>query len=490
MRHHSTLMLSGAVALAAVLLGSPVLVAQGVSHWALDETSPGPVVDAVGGFNGTNNGATINQPGQFGTAYDFDGTSDYVNIGDLSAFNFDYSTPFTVSAWVRRDGVGTRSVLSKVNPNSPYDGWVVAQRTIGANQALSFSLGASDPNRLLIESDIGIPGGALSHIVVTYDGSGTGAGVKQYINGLPVSTVATRNNPVGTAINAQPVTIGSYAGANRFFDGLIDDVGVFNQALSFSQVRSVFQNGVADFNAGATVSGDVLVASYDGSYAPDSATPPAGQTTWSVFDNIAVAGGDITPNSPSAGLANINDNSTGGRLSFFDTLTDSTLVDQPWTMETRMRINSASLPANTFVATGVRDEGGAGGKNAMLGLNPDGSLFIGSASLAVSVDNFIDGLFHTYRVEKFDDEGEFFLQVFIDDIPQFAAPLAYGDLPSQSDTTNGIGFFSSTPGLSNVDVDFLTLNIPLAAVPEPGSLVLWCLTSCIAIVWFYRRRGA
>lgn len=376
-----------------------------------------------------------------------------------------------------------------MNPNSPFDGWVVAQRQIGANQALSFSLGASTTDRLLIESDVTIPGGTLSHVVVSYDGSGTAAGVEQYIGGLPVSVSVTTNNPVGTAVNSQPVTIGSYAGANRFFDGLIDDVGVFSQALNFSRVRSVYQNRVAAHNAGAAVSGDVLVASYDGSYAPDCATPPAGQTTWSVFDNIGGAGGDITPNSPGAGLANINDNSTGGRLSFFDTLTHSTLVDQPWTMETRLRINSLNFGTGTFVAIGVRDEGGAGGKNAMLGFNPDGSLFLGSASQVVSTDDLLDSTFHTYRVEKYEDDGDFLVQVFIDGDPQFGTAIDYSTLANQLDTSNGIGFFSSTPGQSNVDVDFPTLNIPLAAVPEPASLMLWAIVACVASAWCWRQRG-
>lgn len=77
----------------AVMLCTSGANAQPLSHWTLDEAATGAVVDSVGGFNGTNNGATINQPGQFGPAYDFDGANDYVNIGDLAAFDFDYNTP-------------------------------------------------------------------------------------------------------------------------------------------------------------------------------------------------------------------------------------------------------------------------------------------------------------------------------------------------------------------------------------------------------------
>ena len=53
-----------------------------VSYWKLDETVAGPVVDCYGSYDGTNNGATINQPGWVEKAYSFDGVDDYVDSGD------------------------------------------------------------------------------------------------------------------------------------------------------------------------------------------------------------------------------------------------------------------------------------------------------------------------------------------------------------------------------------------------------------------------
>ena len=61
----------------------------------------------------------------------------------MPAFNFNYNTPFSASAWVRRDGTGTRAIIGKINPNSPFDGWVIAQRDPGNGmQAIDFSLGS------------------------------------------------------------------------------------------------------------------------------------------------------------------------------------------------------------------------------------------------------------------------------------------------------------------------------------------------------------
>ena len=68
-----------------------------VAHWKLDETSGTTVLDSAGSYNGTNNGATINPPGQIGTAYSLDGVDDWLECGAAGDFGL---TEFTVMAWV------------------------------------------------------------------------------------------------------------------------------------------------------------------------------------------------------------------------------------------------------------------------------------------------------------------------------------------------------------------------------------------------------
>ena len=60
-----------------------------ISYWKLDETSAGSVVDSVGSYPGTNNGATINQPGQVYTSYYFD-SSDTIDCGIMIGFLIKY----------------------------------------------------------------------------------------------------------------------------------------------------------------------------------------------------------------------------------------------------------------------------------------------------------------------------------------------------------------------------------------------------------------
>ena len=52
-----------------------------ISYYYLDEASGTTAYDALGNYNGTNNGATVNQAGKVGKAYSFDGTNDRINLG-------------------------------------------------------------------------------------------------------------------------------------------------------------------------------------------------------------------------------------------------------------------------------------------------------------------------------------------------------------------------------------------------------------------------
>ena len=76
-----------------------------VYYWKLDETSAGPVVDCYGSNDGTNHGATINQLGMVGTAYSFDGSTDYIDAPNNHNLGADHD--WTVSFWFKGDSSST-----------------------------------------------------------------------------------------------------------------------------------------------------------------------------------------------------------------------------------------------------------------------------------------------------------------------------------------------------------------------------------------------
>jgi hypothetical protein len=81
---------------------------------------------------------------------------------------------------------------------------------------------------------------------MTYDGSATTAGIKLYVNG---SLFASNGSMVGSythmIASTVPVLIGSFTPNNnnykQFINGSIDDVRVYNRALSASEIRAIYQ---------------------------------------------------------------------------------------------------------------------------------------------------------------------------------------------------------------------------------------------------------
>ena len=69
------------------------------------------MVDSYNGYNGTNNGATVGQPGKINTAYAFNGSTSYVAV---PCMNYDQ---LTISAWFYRDAKDT------VNADAIWGGW-------------------------------------------------------------------------------------------------------------------------------------------------------------------------------------------------------------------------------------------------------------------------------------------------------------------------------------------------------------------------------
>jgi hypothetical protein len=141
--------------------------------------------------------------------------------------------------------------------------------------------------------------------------------------------------------------------ASAFFGGRIMkslSVRVFRLPAITAQVVFVGSLGLALSAMGLPVS-DVF--RYDGTYMPNSGSPPAGQSTWNQYIGT---GASITPNAPSAGVATLDDTSTGGghRVAINKTYSDPVFIANPadttWEYATRLQIDNytGSSNANYF----------------------------------------------------------------------------------------------------------------------------------------------
>jgi hypothetical protein len=163
---------------------------------------------------------------------DFNGTTNEVIIPNQTSLN--PSTAITVEAWIKADVWATSifqgSIVAHDSWTSISEGW--ALRT-GANGSLSFVIALNNNGSWYEAQSTAIMSvNKWYHVAGTYDGSV----VKIYINGKEVGSVTQAGTITPSTV---AMKIGNFPGpgANRYFDGQIDEVRIWNTALSQNTLR-------------------------------------------------------------------------------------------------------------------------------------------------------------------------------------------------------------------------------------------------------------
>ena len=214
--------------------------------WKLDETSGTTAADSSGnGLAGALSNGPAWTPGQIGRGLLFDGADDYVNIGNVSELNFERMNAFSGAAWIYPTDVSaeSHSIMSKGGSISPYQGWNFDQYCRSNNKATSISLQIMhDAGNNYIE--VHAPQDSIAvnqwyHVCFTYDGSSQASGVKLYINGVSQTTTIVMNTLSASIANYFGAGIGMRNGSLQPYQGKIDDVRIYNRALSATEVAAL-----------------------------------------------------------------------------------------------------------------------------------------------------------------------------------------------------------------------------------------------------------
>ena len=204
-----------------------------VSRWKLD----GNTNDSWGSSNGTNNGVTFTNEslcvsGQCGS---FNGTS-YIDCGDAS--NLNIRTNITIGSWIKINGsiADSYRIVSKFNnEDGSYDGYSVSF-TLSAVYFQIFRNGVGNDGTV----NYAIPLNTFIYMVNVYDGTS----VKLYINGIYINSAPASVNSIGTT--STNLQIGRYVSGIQYFNGIMDDVRIYDAALPVSQIK---QNYIAGLNS-------------------------------------------------------------------------------------------------------------------------------------------------------------------------------------------------------------------------------------------------
>ena len=198
-----------------------------VAAYAFNEASGITTADISGNNNtGTlTNGPTRTAAGKFGAAVSFDGVNDHVLVPASASLNL--TTAMTLEAWV--------------NPSVTLSSW---KAILQKEQDAYFLTASSDQNQpasgftlstgaccTITKATAALVPNTWTHVAATYDGTQ----LRMYINGMPVSSTPDTGTIQTTTT---PLRIGGNTYGSEFFQGLIDEVRIYNRALTQAEIQT------------------------------------------------------------------------------------------------------------------------------------------------------------------------------------------------------------------------------------------------------------
>lgn len=221
-----------------------------VGYWRLGEHSYPTVPDlSASGNDGTMtnmaaNDIVVDAPRPHESFYSlYYNSTGYVNIGNVAPLSFERTTAFSISAWVKFSkyiDAAANTILAKKQFNAPARGWILGYE----NTRIPYFVLTNTPstNELIVTTVDPLVRGEWVHLVVTYDGSSSAAGVVFYVDGSPVSMNTTSDTLSATIVNSISAQIGA-SEANLFGEGAFGDIAVVQKVLSPTEVSAIYNGG-------------------------------------------------------------------------------------------------------------------------------------------------------------------------------------------------------------------------------------------------------
>jgi len=195
------------------------------------------------------NGATFST-GKAGQAFSFDGVNDFIRIEDNSNLRLG-TGEITIDAWVIASPSNTfRAIAAKVGLSFPFPGYALRVSDDNkveffavdcATGSCGFSLPGGSGSRQPVRSTSVVADNNFHHVTGVRRSDGT---LDIYVDGVLENT---RLEPLRNTDSADPFTIGEIdaVGPEQPFNGIIDEVDIYNRALSTSEIHSIYAAGSA-----------------------------------------------------------------------------------------------------------------------------------------------------------------------------------------------------------------------------------------------------
>jgi PKD repeat protein len=288
-----------------------------IAAYSFDEGGGTTVADRSG--NG-NTGTLKNGPtwttGKYGGALSFDGLNDYVAIPNSLSLDI-AGKQLTISLWVHLTDRSSPDMVLLGKPWSsawgyPYYQYALEYDANGA-KTLDFLFGDTT-GTLRGPFSLKPPVGVWVHVAFTDDG----AAVKGYLNGVQQFSV-----PETSALQARgtELRLGVDGAGGQAFQGTLDEVRLYNRALTASEIQADMTKAISSTISGASMA-----------MTRPQVGPPLGPTTAALtpFSNSSTAFQPMTASQPSASRQTTRQSAATEALSAEDLEVGETLVDHQW----------------------------------------------------------------------------------------------------------------------------------------------------------------
>lgn len=202
-----------------------------LSHWKFDETSGTTSVDSADGNNLTLNGGSSFVSAHLNLGLSLDGTTGFAS--DTVTTGLNVVNTLSITGWLKPTSTppsGTSVVFQKSNGTPSTRGYSLT--IVNGNLAFR-KVGAGT-----ITSTVPVTTGSFNHYAVTWNSATTQ--ILFYKNGTLQQTV-TDAQAFTTPVDSDPVNIGRNVNGSEFYNGVVDDLRIYNHVLQPSQVATLGQ---------------------------------------------------------------------------------------------------------------------------------------------------------------------------------------------------------------------------------------------------------